>query len=208
VLQPSGASSRAPGPRPAGPGRARGAGRRLARVHAPLDPVPRRSSGVQRAVPVLALPAALVLGVWVAAGRGLAGAAGDLVLLYAALLAAPLTVLLATAAVVLRGDARAHAPAAASLRSTLTTLTAWGVVLAFGAVLPDRVGGTGASLLTRVTGPGLLGLSAGFANTLGILSFVAASAALVLAAADRRRTRRIQRGEPLTEDEILDRQGW
>jgi hypothetical protein len=160
---------------------------------------------VQRAVPVLALPAALVLGVWVAAGRGLAGAAGDLVLLYAALLAAPLTVLLAAAAVVLRGDARAHAPAAASLRSTLT---AWGVVLAFGAVLPDRVGGTGASLLTRVTGPGLLGLSAGFANTLGILSFVAASAALVLAAADRRRTRRIQRGEPLTEDEILDRQGW
>ncbi|MFF0902427.1 UNVERIFIED_CONTAM: hypothetical protein RF653_01400 [Kocuria sp. CPCC 205316] len=52
-----------------------------------------------------------------------------------------------------------------------------------------------------------LGLSAGFANTLGILSFVLATATVVLAATDLRRTRRIQRGEPLSEDEILDRQG-
>ena len=80
-------------------------------------------------------------------------------------------------------------------------------LLGFGAVLPDRVDGAGASVLTRATDPVHLGLSAGFANTLGILSFVLATAAVVLAATDLRRTRRVQRGEPLNEDEILDRQG-
>ena len=174
---------------------------------APLEPVPRRAPGLQRAVPVLAPPLALLLGGWVAAGRGVAGAAGELVLLHALALGLPLTVLLGAGAVVLRRDARAHVPAGASLRASLTTLAAWLVVLGFGAVLPDRVDGEGVSLLTRATDPGLLGLSAGFANTLGILSFVLAVAALVLAATDLRRTRRIQRGEPLTEDEILDRQG-
>lgn len=172
-----------------------------------LAPVPHRSSPVQRAVPVLAVPAAVLLGAWVAAGRGLVGAAGDLVPLYALTLALPLTVLLGAAGVVLRRDARAHVPAGSSLRAALTPPAAWAVVLCFGAVLPDRVDGTGVSVLTALTDSSLLGLSAGFANTLGILSFVLASAALVLAVAGLRRTRRIQRGEPLTEDEILDRQG-
>ncbi|MCJ8503684.1 hypothetical protein MRU69_02235 [Kocuria flava] len=172
-----------------------------------LAPVPGRSTVVQRLVPALAPPAAVLLALWVAAGRGLAGAAGEFVPVHATALALPLGVLLGAGAVVLRRDARAHVPAGASLRACLTTAGAWAVVLAFGAVLPDRVDGRGASLLTELAGPGLLGLSAGFANTLGILSAVTAGAALVLAAVDLRRTRRIQRGEPLSEDEILDRQG-
>ena len=56
------------------------------------------------------------------------------------------------------------------------------MLLGFGAVLPDRVDGAGASVLTRAADPVHLGLSAGFANTLGILSFVLATAAVVLAA--------------------------
>jgi hypothetical protein len=176
-------------------------------VETALDRVPHRPAVLQRAVPVLGVPAALLLGVWVAVGRGLAGAAGDLVLLYTLTLALPLTALLVVAGVLLRRDARAHVPAGASLRSSLTVLAAWAVLLGFGAVLPDRVDGAGASVLTRATDPAHLGLSAGFANTLGILSFVLATAAVVLAATDLRRTRRVQRGEPLDEDEILDRQG-
>ena len=172
-----------------------------------LAPVPLCPNLLQRAVPVLGLPVAVLLGAWVAAGRGLAGAAGELVPLYTLTLALPLTVLLGTAGAVLRRDARAHAPAGASLRGALTLPAAWMVVLGFGAVLPDRVDGAGVSVLTRLADPALLGLSAGFANTLGILSFVLAVAALVLAVTDLRRTRRIQRGEPLSEDEILDRQG-
>ena len=172
-----------------------------------LDRVPHRPTALQRAVPVLGIPAALLLGAWVAGGRGLAGAAGDLVLLYALTLALPLTALLVVASVLLRRDARAHLPPGASLRSSLTMPAAWVVLLGFGAVLPDRVDGAGASVLTRFTDPVHLGLSAGFANTLGILSFVLATATVVLAATDLRRTRRIQRGEPLSEDEVLDRQG-
>jgi hypothetical protein len=174
-------------------------------VEAALDPVPHRPTALQRAVPVLGIPAALLLGMWVAVGRGLAGAAGDLVLLYTLTLALPLTAPLVVASVLLRRDARAHAPAGCSLRSALTTTAAWLVLAGFGAVLPDRVAGTGASVLTRLTDPVHLGLSAGFANTLGILSVVLATAAAVLAATDLRRTRRIQRGEPLSEDEALDR---
>ena len=64
-----------------------------------LDRVPHRPAVLQRAVPVLGVPAALLLGVWVAVGRGLAGAAGDLVLLYTLTLALPLTALLVVAGV-------------------------------------------------------------------------------------------------------------
>ncbi|WP_298585343.1 hypothetical protein [uncultured Kocuria sp.] len=172
-----------------------------------LDRVPHHPTAAQRAVPVLGVPAALLLGAWIAVGRGLAGAAGDLVLLYTLTLALPLTVLLLVASAMLGRDARAHVPPGASLRSSLTMPAAWAVLLGFGTVLPDRVDGTGVSVLTRATDPVHLGLSAGFANTLGILSFVLASATVVLAATDLRRTRRIQRGEPVSEDEILDRQG-
>ena len=66
-----------------------------------LDRVPHRPAVLQRAVPVLGVPAALLLGVWVAVGRGLAGAAGDLVLLYTLTLALPLTALLVVAGVLL-----------------------------------------------------------------------------------------------------------
>lgn len=127
-------------------------------------------------MPVLGVPAALLLGAWVAVGRGLAGAAGDLVPLCTLTLALPLTALLVVAGVLLRRDARAHVPRGASLRSSLTMPAAWAVLLGFGAVLPDRVDGAGVSVLTRATDPVHLGLSAGFANTLGILSFVLATA--------------------------------
>lgn len=176
-------------------------------MEAPLAPVPRRAAVLQRAVAPLGVPVAVLLGAWVAAGRGVAGAAGDLVLLYAVALALPLTGLLAAAGVVALRDARAHVPPGASLRCSLVLVAAWTVTAGFGALLPDRVDGAGVSLLTRLAGPSRLGLSAGFANPLGILSFSLATAALVLAVTDLRRTRRIQRGEPLTEDEILDRQG-
>ncbi len=172
-----------------------------------VDRVPHRPSALQRAVPVLGVPVALLLGAWIAVGRGLVGAAGDLVPVHTLALALPLTGLLLAASVLLARDARAHVPSGASLRSSLTVPAAWAVLLGFGAVLPDRVDGAGASVLTRVTDPVHLGLSAGFANTLGILSFVLATAAVVLAATDLRRTRRIQRGEPLDEDEVLDRLG-
>lgn len=168
--------------------------------------MPHRPTALQRAVPALGIPAALLLGAWVAVGRGLAGAAGDLVLLHTLTLALPLTALLVVASALLRRDARAHVPTGASLRSSLTMPAAWAVLVGFGTVLPDRVGGAGASVLTRCTDPVHLGLSAGFANILGVLSFVLATATVVLAATDLRRTRRIQRGEPLSEDEILDRQ--
>jgi hypothetical protein len=176
-------------------------------VETALDRVPHHPTLLQRAVPVLGLPVALLLGTWIAVGRGLAGAAGELVLLYTLTLALPLTGLLAVASALLVRDARAHVPRGASLRSALTMPAAWAVLLGFGAVLPDRVDGAGASVLTRATDPVHLGLSAGFANTLGILSFVLASTTVVFAASDLRRTRRIQRGEPLSEDEILDLQG-
>lgn len=101
----------------------------------------------------------------------------------------------------------------ASGRSTTAAVAgvqavAWVLALAFGFLVPDRVHGHSTSALAQVLGEQALGLSAGFGNTLGILAFVAAVWFMVLAWGEDRRTRQLSQGRPVTEDELLDAQGY
>ena len=60
-------------------------------------------------------------------------------------------------------------------------------------------------MFTHVTGDEYLELGYGFVNILGVLSVATAVALVLLAVTELRVTARRLRGEPLTEDERLDR---
>ena len=92
-----------------------------------------------------------------------------------------------------------------SLRGVLTALASWVVIACFGFFLPDATAHGTESVLTALTSPDMLGISYGFANTFGVISLALSVALVLLALTDLRVTARRLRGEPLTEDEILDR---
>ena len=149
--------------------------------------------------------AAVLLSLWVAFGRGLVGLLGALTPVYAAAIALPLLVLHVVAAALFRRDALNYPSHAVSLRGILTAAVAWLVTAAFGFFLPDATAQGMQSVFTRVAGAGYLELGYGFVNILGVLSVAMAVALVLLAVTELRVTARRLRGEPLTEDERLDR---
>ena len=168
-------------------------------------PLSRRGSALARAFPVLMVVAALVLALWVGFGRGLVGLLGALTPVYAAAMALPLLVLHVVAAALLRRDALNYPSHAVSLRGMLTAVAAWLVTAAFGFFLPDLTAEGMRSVFTHVAGADYLELGYGFVNILGVLSFAFAVALVLLAVTELRITARRLNGEPLTEDERLDR---
>ncbi|RLZ02318.1 hypothetical protein CWC38_11785, partial [Kocuria tytonicola] len=135
----------------------------------------------------------------------LVGLHGPLTLVYAAALALPLLVLHVVAAALFRRDALNHPSHAVSLRGMLTAAVAWLVTVAFGFFLPDVTPEGMRSVFTHVAGADYLELGYGFVNILGVLSVAFAVALVLLAVTELRVTARRLNGEPLTEDERLDR---
>ena len=173
------------------------------------DPAPaslsRPGSALARAFPVVMVAAAVLLSLWVAFGRGLVGLLGALTPVYAAAIALPLLVLHVVAAALFRRDALNYPSHAVSLRGMLTAAVAWLVTAAFGFFLPDVTPEGMRSVFTHVAGADYLELGYGFVNILGVLSVAFAVALVLLAVTDLRVTARRLNGEPLTEDERLDR---
>ncbi|WP_417562598.1 hypothetical protein [Microbacterium sp.] len=123
----------------------------------------------------------LVLALWIAFGRVLFGVAGELTVVYALTIAPLLVVLhLFIAQGVLRTARRGYR----SRRATFGTLYAsWGCAVLLGLLIPDL---TSTGLQTVLTGGSepALGIAIGFANPIGIIMFVFAVAALILARGD------------------------
>lgn len=149
--------------------------------------------------------AATVLVMWVVFGRMVVGALGSLVWVYAFALGLPLILLHTAAAVLFKRDAMNYPAQSVSVRGSLTVLGSWAVTALFGFFLPDSTPDGPESVFTALTGPDMLGISYGFANTSGVISVAMAVALVLLALTDLRNTRRALRGEPLSEDEVLDR---
>lgn len=159
----------------------------------------------RRALPRMMPTVAMVLVIWVVFGRIAVDALGSLVWVYAFALGLPLMVLHTVAAVLFGRDAKLYPSESVSLRASLTVVGSWIVTALFGFFLPDSTPDGTASVFTALTGPDMMGISYGFANTLGVMSVAMAVALVLLALTDLRNTRRALRGEPLSEDEILDR---
>lgn len=157
---------------------------------------------------VLAWPMAVLSALWVAFGRLLFGAGGLLVAWFSATVLPALLVVLLLAAWRSAQDARRHASRGTTPTIAVVQLLTWVLAFLFGFLVPDRVDGRSTSAAARVLGDDVLGLSAGFGNTAGILTFVGAFACLFLAVAAERRSRSRLQGRPATEDEILDAQGF
>ncbi len=156
-------------------------------------------------MPMTMLIAVLLLVLWVVFGRIAVGALGSLVWVYAFGLGVPLLALHTAAAVLFARDAKFYPSESVSLRASLTAIGSWIVTALFGFFLPDSTPGGMESVFTALTGPDMAGISYGFANTFGVISMAMAVALVLLALTDLRNTRRALRGEPLSEDELLDR---
>lgn len=165
----------------------------------------RPGSALARAFPVIMVAVAVVLALWVGFGRGLVGLLGTLTPVYAAAIALPLLVLHVVAAALFRRDALNYPSHAVSLRGMLTAGVAWLVTAAFGFFLPDATPEGMRSVFTHVAGADYLELGYGFVNILGVLSVALAVGLVLLAVTELRVTARRLNGEPLTEDERLDR---
>ena len=150
---------------------------------------------------------AAVCAVWVTAGRTLVGAAGSLTGIYAITLGPALFAVLGFAAHRARRDAARYEHPAATPAFAVVQAVTWALALIFGFLIPDRLEGRVVSGLSAVLGDDLVGLSAGFGNTFGILTFVGAFSCLILAWTEERRSRLKLQGGPVTEDEWLDAEG-
>lgn len=171
----------------------------------------RRRGPAAHAIPRLALVAPILLGAWLTLSSAPVGGPGARAVVWCAALAAPLAVLLWIAAGLMLADARRSVSRATRPVTAWITVACWSCVLVLGLFLPDVVDGQPTSIFLALAPSATPGLSWGFANTVGVLSFAAAAAAVLSAALDLRRTRRLRRGEALTidpDEEDRQREAW
>ena len=149
---------------------------------------------------VLAVPGAVLSVLWVVAGRALFGAGGSLIPVFAVSIGpALLAVLLLAARWMWRDALRYVGSPATTFTLGAVQLTCWVLAFIFGFLIPDRVNDRSVSAASQVFGSDLVGLFAGFGNTAGILTFVAAFAVLLLAWSENRRSARLAAG--ITDDD-------
>ncbi|WP_129656583.1 hypothetical protein [Rothia halotolerans] len=165
----------------------------------------RRDSAWLRASLWLSAPMTVLAALWVTAGRSLFGAGGELLGIFAISLGPLMLVVMGAASVLMHRDARRYTRRVTTPLLSFTQAATWVLALFFGLLIPDRVDGRTVSAVSEIAGDHLVGLSAGFGNTVGILTYVAAFATLIIASTEQRRSRRAIAGEPATEDEMLDR---
>lgn len=171
----------------------------------------RRGTLAQKVVPVLAPVMPLVLAAWLALASVPVGGPGGRAVIWLSALAAPLGVLLWISAALVLAERAYHRPAYARPVTTVLIVCAWVGAVTLGFFLPDLIDGRGQSLFTAAAGPDSVGLSAGFANTVGVLTFAAAAGSVLSAALDVRATKARLRGDRVQldpEDEDRLREQW
>jgi hypothetical protein len=129
----------------------------------------------------LAIPMAVLVPLWVVAGRVLFGIGGQMVLWLGISLAPVLLVLLLLTGVKLIETARRGM--LLPVRAVVAPALAWLLAFAFGFTVPDFGGGAGegASIMSLLAGPSALGMSTALCNPFGIIAVGLAIAATVFA---------------------------
>lgn len=171
----------------------------------------RHGGRLQKIVPTLAPLMPCVLVAWLTLASVPLGGPGERAVIWLGALAIPLAVLLWIGAGLMLVDRAAYPSRRAGFVTVILTLTAWGNFVFLGFLLPDLIDGQNRSLLLAALDSDAVGLTAGFANTVGVLTFVAAGGAVLSAALDLRATRAQLRGEVVelsVEDEDRLRQEW
>ncbi|MDO5618589.1 hypothetical protein [Kocuria sp.] len=171
----------------------------------------RRGGVVQKVVPVVAPFVPLVLAAWLVLASVPLGGPGERAFIWLGALAAPLGLLLWISAALVLMESAHHRPRLAAPVTTILTICAWVGAVVLGFFLPDLIDGRGQSLFMAAAGPDAVGLSAGFANTVGVLTFAAAAGAVLSAALDVRATKARLRGDTLEldpDEEDRLRQQW
>lgn len=169
----------------------------------------RRGGAVLCLLTYLLVPMACASAAWITAGRALLGAGGELVPIYAISFGpALLGVLLVAALFSYREMKLQEAGRQAGLPpvTALVAASTWILAGFFGLVAPDRLDGRNISAAAALLGPDVIGLSAAFGNTSGILTFSFAIATLLLAISDYRRARALTQGLDDTTREQLERE--
>lgn len=169
----------------------------------------RRGGAVLRLLTYLLVPMACASAVWITAGRALLGAGGELVPIYAISFGPALLAILLVAALFSYREMKLQEAGRQAGLPPVTALVAastWILAGFFGLVAPDRLDGRNISAAAALLGPDVIGLSAAFGNTSGILTFSFAIATLLLAISDYRRARALTQGLDDTTREQLERE--
>lgn len=169
----------------------------------------RTGGPLTRASLVLAVPGALCAAAWITAGRALFGAGGSLVPVFAISFGPALLAVLLVAAYFSFKEAKLQERgklAGMPWPTALVQASTWGLALLFGMLVPDRQGDITVSAAASIFGADFVGLSAGFGNTTGILTYAFAVATLLMAIADHRRAAAATRGIDESVREELERQ--
>ena len=127
------------------------------------------------------IPMALLVPLWITAGRMLVGADGRLVAVFALTAGPVLAVLMLTAAVKITAAASTRRPFGAPLRTSLLLLGNYVLAAAFGFFVPDFGSPEAGSVFSALAGPDVLGYSAALANPFGIATLMVTVAVLVSA---------------------------
>lgn len=179
-------------------------------MSAPLDD-PRRRGAATAIVPRLAPAVPILLAAWLALSSAPVGGPGERWPIWLGALGAPLALLLWTATGLMASDSRRYAQRRPRPLTCWLMVVSWVLALVLGTLLPDLVDGEPASIFLSLFPGATPGLSSGFANTIGVLTFAAAAASVVAAALDVRRARILARGERLTpelDEEDRLREQW
>jgi len=135
------------------------------------------------------IPMALLVPLWITAGRMLVGADGRLVAVFALTAGPVLAVLMLTAAVKITAAASTRRPFGAPLKTSLLLLGNYVLAAAFGFFVPDFGSPEAGSVFSALAGPDVLGYSAALANPFGIATLMVTVAVLVSAVRGSRAAR-------------------
>ncbi|MCC3265869.1 hypothetical protein MUG94_16045 [Arthrobacter gengyunqii] len=136
----------------------------------------------------LSIPMALLIPLWITAGRVLFGIHGNLVAIFAATIGPLMVILMLLSAVRITVAATRRPRFGAPMRTSFLLLGLWLAGGTFGFLVPDVGGGSGrnGSIVTALLGSDAGGFSAALANPVGMLTLGLTVVLLVVSVRDSR----------------------
>jgi hypothetical protein len=158
--------------------------------------IERPASVFQAVMSWVSIPMALLLPLWVVAGRALFGAGGWMVVILGLTLGPVLVLLLLWSAILITVNAGRYRPYGAPLKTSFLLLGVYAAGFLFGFTVPDfgDAPDSGGSAMSRLLGEETSGISAALSNPFGIALLGLSILLLVTAIKDSRRARRERMG--------------
>ncbi|WP_312178416.1 hypothetical protein [Arthrobacter sp.] len=145
----------------------------------------------------VSIPMAIVVPLWITAGRTLFGVEGQLVPIFALTAGPVLAILMLTAAVKITVQAKGRHPFGAPLKTSVLLLANYVLAGAFGFLVPDFGSPGSGSVLSGLAGEDVLGYSAALANPFGIATLFISVVVLVTSFRDSAATRQAPAPAPV-----------